>query len=521
MLLRELLKDEKELQGQVFDSKFYDYDIGEIKIDSRTVDVNDIFVAIKGFKVDASKFISGVAEAGVKIVLCDSKCESMPAILPENVLVLKSDNIKRLMGRLLNKLYPNKPEHIVAVTGTNGKTSVAELTKQCIAQLGFNSASIGSLGVKYIVDGEEGKIKYKHSLTNPDLIEFHKYLSMLKDKGVDYVITEATSQGMRNGRVEGVEFDVGGFTNITRDHIGKDITLHKDFEDYFQCKMMLYREFVKKGGYAVLNADIPEFERIAKIAKDEGQEILDYGFNAKAIKIKNIQATDYGQKIELEFFGKEAFEVRLGLIGKFQAYNICCVIGHLIALGFKDRLGEIDFMKVKSANGRGDLIAELKNGAKVFMDYPTTEDALRSTLNTFKEYQKDRGSNGRVIMLFGAGGDRDPKKRPGMGKIATDLADLAIITDDSPRTENPSKIREDIMKGCDASKAVNIGNTKPEETIEGRTRALKYAISILEKDDILVTNKGHETYIEINGVDEHYPERELIGQFVEERNKSL
>lgn len=521
MLLKELLNNEKDLQNQVFDSKFYDYDIGEIKIDSRAVDANDIFVAIKGFKVDASEFISGVTEAGVKIILCDSKCESIPSILPENVLVLKSDDVKGLMGRLLNKLYPNKPEHILAVTGTNGKTSVAELIKQCIAQLGFNSASIGSLGVKYIIDGKEGKIKYKHSLTNPDLIEFHKYLSMLKDKGVDYVVTEATSQGMRNGRVEGVEFDAGGFTNITRDHIGEDAALHKDFEDYFQCKMMLYRDFVKKGGHAILNADIPEFERISKIVKEEGQELLDYGFNAKAIKIKNIQATDYGQKIDLELFGKESIEIKLGLIGKFQAYNICCVIGHLISLGFKDRLSEIDFTKVKSANGRGDLIAELKNGAKVFMDYPTTEDALRSTLNTFKEYQKDRGSNGRVIILFGAGGDKDPKKRPSMGRIATDLADLAIVTEDSPRTENPSKIREDIMKGCDKSKAINIGNTKPEETIEGRTRALKYGISILEKDDILITNKGHETYIEINGVNEHYPERELIKQFVEGRNRVL
>ncbi|MDD2840776.1 MAG: UDP-N-acetylmuramyl-tripeptide synthetase, partial [Rickettsiales bacterium] len=443
--------------------------------------------------------------------------------LSNDILILQSKNIKELIGNLLNKLYPNKPKYILGVTGTNGKTSVAELTKQCIAQLGFNVASIGSLGVRYMLnDGTEGEKKYQHSLTNPDIIDFHKYLYELKtDKNIDYVVTEATSQGMRNGRIDGVELNVGAYTNITRDHIGDDPALHKNFDDYFDCKMLLFTKYLKKDGYAVLNADIPEFEKIAKIVEKEGQQILDYGFNAKAIKIKNIKSTNYGQDIILELFGKEELKIKLGIIGKIQAYNICCVVGNLIGLGLKDRLKEIDFMKIKSANGRGDLIAELKNGAKIFMDYPTTEDALRNTIKTFRDYQNDRGGKGRVIILFGAGGDKDPFKRPGMGKIATDLADLAIVTDDSPRTENSAKIRDDIMKGCDKSKAINIGNDKPNETIEGRTKALKYAISILVKDDILITNKGHETYIEINEKEEHYPERELIEKFTKERNKSL
>ncbi|HSQ97950.1 MAG TPA: UDP-N-acetylmuramoyl-L-alanyl-D-glutamate--2,6-diaminopimelate ligase [Rickettsiales bacterium] len=519
----DLIKDEKELTEQIKNNKFFNYEIDEIKVDSRHINPNDIFVAVKGYMVDASKFIPDVMKAGAKIILCDSDCEYIPTDLSDDVLVLKSKNLKELLGRLLNKLYPNKPKHILGVTGTNGKTSVAELTKQCIGQLGISVASIGSLGVRYILsDGTEGEVKYKHSLTNPDLIEFHKYLSWLKtEKNVDYVITEATSQGMRNGRLDGVEFDTGAYTNITRDHIGDSPSLHKTFDDYFDCKMLLFKKYLKKDGYAIINADVPEFDKVLKVAEKEGQKIFDYGFNAKAIKIKDIKSTNYGQDITLELFGKEEFKVKLGIIGKVQAYNICCVVGSLIGLGFKDRLKEVDFMKIKSANGRGDLIAELKNGAKIFLDYPTTEDALRSTIITFKEYQSGRGSKGRVIILFGAGGDRDPLKRPRMGKIATDLADLAIITEDSPRTENPAKIRKDIMEGCDKSKAINIGNDKVGETIEGRARALKYAISILEEDDILITNKGHETYIEINGKEEDYPEREFIKKFVEERNKIL
>lgn len=522
MLFIDLIKDEKELIEQIKNNKFYNCEIKELKIDSRIVSPNDIFIAVKGYKIDASDFIPNVIKAGVKIIICDNECVNIP-IVSDDILILLSKNIKELMGRLLNKLYPNKPKHILGVTGTNGKTSIAEITKQCIAQLGFNTASIGSLGVRYMMkNGTEGETKYKHSLTNPDLIDFHRYLSELKtEKNIDYVITEATSQGMRNGRIDGVELDVGAYTNITRDHIGDDPSLHKTFDDYFDCKMLLFKKYLKKNGYAVLNADVPEFEKVLKVVEKQGQKVLDYGFNAKAIKIKKAKSTNYGQDITLELFEKEEFKIKYGIIGKIQAYNICCVIGNLIGLGFKDRLKEIDFMKIKSANGRGDLIAELKNGAKIFMDYPTTEDALKNTITTFRDYQNDRGSKGRVIILFGAGGDRDPLKRPRMGKIATDLADLAIITEDSPRTESPAKVREDIISGCNKSKAINIGNDKPNETIEGRTRALKYAISILEKDDILITNKGHETYIEINGKDEHYPERELIKEFAEERNKTL
>lgn len=520
MLLKEILHNIVNLRQQITNEIFDDYEINEIKDSSEEIKAGDLFVAVKGLKVDASKFIPNAIKAGSKVILCEDTCQFIPRGVPSDILILKSSEIKEDLGKILSNFYPNKPEHIIGVTGTNGKTTVAELTRQCLHQLGCKAASIGSLGVIYNLNGKEERFQYKHSLTNPALIEFHKYLSELKSKGIEYIVTEATSQGMRNGRINGIQLDTGSFTNITHDHIGNDASLHKDFEDYFRCKMMLYTKYTKKGGYAVFNANIPQYNDIRNIALENELQIVDYGHNADFIQIKDIKATDYGQDIFLKL-SKEEIKIELGIIGKFQVHNICCVIGNLISLGFEDRIKELDFRKIHSATGRGDFIAELKNGAKIFIDYPTTEDALKNTIDTFREYQNDRGSDGRVIILFGAGGDRDPNKRPKMGKIATDLADLAIVTEDSPRTEAPSQIRNDIMKGCDPKKAISIGNDAPKETVEGRIRALRYAISILEKDDILITNKGHETYIEINGINESYPEKELIQKFVIEHNKDL
>jgi UDP-N-acetylmuramoyl-L-alanyl-D-glutamate--2,6-diaminopimelate ligase len=518
MLLKDLLKDEdgllkdaREAEGAEV-GKFLNIKIKEIKNDSRAVEAGDLFFAIKGYNVDGAKFIGDVIGKDVRVVICH-KDSDVVEYDKSKVLVLRTGEQKALLGRMLNRMYPKLPKYIVGVTGTNGKTTVVELTRQAIAQLGINVATIGSLGVTYVVDGKEKKISYKHDLTNPDLIELYKYLDLLKRDGVDYVVMEASSQGMRNGRMEGLLLDAGAFTNISRDHIGISAELHKDKEDYFNWKMFLFEELVKKNGYAVVNADVSEYDMVAKIAKRRRQKVLDYGINGKAIKIKSAISSKVGQDVEIEFGAGGNLKFKTNLIGEFQVSNLCAVIGFLIALGFRDRLEEVNFEELNAPKGRAELMGTLPNGAKIYMDYPSTEDALKNTIVAFKKFQKTV-SGGRVIILFGAGGDRDPAKRSKMGKVATDFADLVIVTEDSPRSENPAKIRADIMAGCDKSKAVNIGNEKEGETVEGRIRAVEYAMSVLEKNDILITNKGHERHILINNIDAHYDEEKLLKDLI-------
>jgi len=495
-------------------SKFKDFKISGAELDSRVVEKNEIFFALKGFKLDGAKFIPDVIKKGVKVIVCD-KDSNIKEYQSDNVLILQTEDSRKLLGEVLKKLYPHNIK-IVGVTGTNGKTTVTEVSRQAITQLGINAGSIGSLGVTYTIHGEDFHIPYEHDLTNPSLVDFYKYLTILNSKGVEYVITEATSQGMRSRRLEGLEFESGAFTNITRDHIGDKPELHKNKEDYFNWKMFLFKNIVKKNGYAIINTDIPEFNQIKEIINNTGQKLLDYGFKAKEIKIKSRKPNSTGQTIKLEFSNKETLTLKTKFIGKFQASNIACIVGILISLGFKNRLKEIDFEKLSAPKGRAELMGILPNDARVYMDYPTTADALKNSIITFKDYQKAI-NGGRVIILYGAGGDRDPLKRPKMGKVSTDYADLAIITEDSPRTENPAKIREDIMAGCDKSKAVNIGNEKQGETIEGRTRAVKYAIDILEKNDILITNKGHERHITIGSEDVHYDEEKLLKNLIKKK----
>ena len=514
MLLKDLLKGEARLLDNAGVDRFLDVEIKEIKNDSRAVESGDLFFAVKGYKVDGAKFIPNVIAKGVKVIICHKDSE-VGEYDSDKVLVLRTDEQKELLGRMLNRMYPDLPEHIVAVTGTNGKTTVAELARQAFALCGENAASIGSLGVTYVVDGVEKKIVYKHDLTNPDLVELYKYLDFLKKAGVNYVSMEASSQGMRNGRMEGLVLDAGAFTNITRDHIGDDGILHPDEEDYFQWKMFLFRGLVRKGGYAVLNADVPKYEMVRKVAEESGKKVLSYGYVGENIKIVKAVPSMAGQDVELLVNGNK-LSFKTSLIGKFQVGNLCAVIGFLISLGFEGKIKNLDFEKLSAPKGRAELMGALPNGAKIYMDYPTTEDALKNSIVTFKEYQKAVGG-GRVIILFGAGGDKDPTKRPKMGKVATDYADLAIVTEDSPRTENPAKIRDDIMAGCDKDKAVNIGNDKEGETIEGRTRAVEYAMSILEDNDILITNKGHERFIEVNGKDEPYDEEGLLKNWIKKK----
>jgi len=511
MKLRDLLKGENDILNKKDVKNFLNLEIGNIVNNSTEVKEGDLFIATKGFIVDAAKFIPDVIKKGVKVIICDNKSD-IPSYNKSEVLIIKSKNQKALLGRILNKKYPNLPKHLIGITGTNGKTTVASLTRQLISQLNINVASIGSLGVAYVVNGKEKHIEYKHDLTNPDLIELYKYLDLLKREGVDYAVMETSSQGMRNGRLEGLTFDIGIFTNITRDHIGNSPALHPDEEDYFQWKMYLFRKLVKKNGYAIINADVPEYKRVKLIALRNNKKILSYGFRNSDIQIKEIKMHKLGQEAEIKI-GKDILRLETKLIGDFQIGNIATAIGILIGLGFKKQISKLNFKKLKSPKGRADLMGKLPNGAKVYMDYPTTANALQNIIETFKKYQK-AVNGGRVIILFGAGGDRDPAKRPEMGKVATDFADLAIITEDSPRTENPSNIRSDIIKGCNPNKVVNIGNEKDYETVEGRTRAVEYAISILQENDILVTNKGHEKHILINGVDAHYDEEELLKKLI-------
>jgi UDP-N-acetylmuramoyl-L-alanyl-D-glutamate--2,6-diaminopimelate ligase len=464
----------------MFLNKIIDIDIKNIKItnidiDSRKITKGGLFFALKGVTTSGHNFIDNAIENGAAAVICHNHEENIE--FKNNIPIYKTPKIFDLLIKSLHQIYPKLPKNIFAVTGTNGKSSVCYFIFQLLDFLGLKSAFIGTLGINSNVK-ISGLIE--SSLTTADIITLYKNLNILANNGVENIALEASSIGVEQGRLRGVDIALGAFTNFTQDHLD----LHKSMENYFTAKMMLFNSLMKSNSLAILNSDIDEYDKITEICQKKNHQIFSYGKNGNFIKLLDAKSKKDVWNLRLEIFGK-IFECRIKEIANFQIYNILCALSCVISYHNLSQ-ERIEFLLQKlpeliSVEGRMQKVVTLENSAKIFIDYAHTPDAIENILTNSKKIPHNK-----LHILFGSGGDRDKIKRPLMGKIASRLADKIIITDDNPRFEDGGIIRSEIIAACDISKVTEIAD---------RREAIKYAVENLRDNDILlIAGKGHEKY---------------------------
>lgn len=436
-----------------------------ISADSRKVHRGNLFVAIAGVQTDGAVFIADAIQAGAVAILVDAAVELGDTEIP--VPVIRSENPRRALALLAARFYPRQPNTIVAVTGTAGKTSVANFTAQIFKSAGLRAASIGTLGV--IVDGQ---VNYG-GLTTPDPVALHKTLDKLAREGVNHCALEASSHGLDQHRLDGVRLTAGAFTNLGRDHMD----YHKTEEDYFNAKARLMNALLPKGAAFVANLEAPWGEKAAATADHSQLRVMRLGEDIKVLG-RAVESTKIGpvQVLKLSFFGQDK-ELRFPLPGDFQVDNALMAAGLAISCKLDPMAVLASIEKLKGVSGRLEPVDMQGVPGQVFVDYSHKPDALNSTLNAVKPYAKRL-----LIVVVGAGGDRDKGKRPLMGAVAQANANVVIVTDDNPRSEDPAQVRSEILAA--APGAIEIGD---------RQEAIQKAVSILTKDDVLVVaGKGHE-----------------------------
>jgi UDP-N-acetylmuramoyl-L-alanyl-D-glutamate--2,6-diaminopimelate ligase len=457
MKLSQLLADSATL-----DSHIGAVEIGRVTADSRTVKSGDVFFAMPGSKVDGTEFSGQAFAAGAAAVVG----ERAPAQVPPGGRFITVPNARRALALAAARLYPRQPGVIAAVTGTSGKTSVVAFTRQIWSALGRRAASIGTVGL--VTPDRE----VYGSLTTPDPIALHRTLSELADEGITHLALEASSHGLDQHRLDGVRVAAGGFTNLSRDHLD----YHPSVEAYLAAKRRLFSDLVGVGGSAVIDVDHPPASTMVKAAQTRGLKLMAVGRNGDGIRLVESAIDGFAQRLTLAHGGR-TFNIRLPLVGAFQVENAIVAAGLAIATGGEAAAVFASLASLKGAKGRLDLVGE-SNGAPIFVDYAHKPDALEKALAALRPYVKRR-----LVVVFGAGGNRDAGKRPLMGAIAARGADRVIITDDNPRNEEPARIRAAILKA--APGAIEIGD---------RRDAIRSAIAALASGDVLlIAGKGHET----------------------------
>ena len=436
-------------------------------IDHRKIATGTVFGAFQGAAFNGEDFIDDAVASGAIAVVARPEAQVVGAVH------LAADNPRHAFAHMAAKFFSPFPQHIAAVTGTNGKTSTAELTRQLWRMAGHNAASIGTLGITTASD------QTKTGLTTPDIVTFLSNMSGLAREGVSHAIFEASSHGLAQYRSEGVPVRIAAFTNLSRDHLD----YHHNMDDYFDAKMRLFDEVVSDDGTAVIWADDIWSDKAIARAKQRALRLITVGEKGESIRLVSRTPTQLGQTLELAIQG-EISKVKLPLIGAYQAANVLVAAGIVLASGgdVEDVLGHV--ARLQPVRGRLERAVITRSGAPVYVDYAHTPDGLRAAIAALRPHTK-----GKLITVFGAGGDRDKGKRPEMGAIAVEDSDIAIVADDNPRGEDPALIRDDIMQG--APGAHNIGD---------RRYAIAFAIEHAEPDDIvLIAGKGHEQGQEIAG----------------------
>ncbi|WP_235031191.1 UDP-N-acetylmuramoyl-L-alanyl-D-glutamate--2,6-diaminopimelate ligase [Geminicoccus flavidas] len=457
-----------------------DPEIRDLAVDSREVRPGSLFGALPGTRVDGSTFVDQAIAAGAVAVLGGPPLAGRTL----DVSVLAAPDPAAALARLAARFFGRQPAIVAAVTGTNGKTSVASFTRQLWALSGHKSASIGTLGVQSTTGDLPG------NLTTPDVLTLQRLAAELAGSGVERLVIEASSHGLEQRRVDGLRITAAAFTNLTRDHLDH----HGDMAAYLAAKRRLFAEVLAPDGIAVLNADMPEFPALAAVCAQRGIRVIDYGHSARVLRLVEQRPEPGGQGLVLALSGQE-FRVASSLVGGFQAENLLAAVGLWQATG-GDPIDAVRLIpQVVGAPGRMQLVGATPGGAAVYVDYAHTPDALEKALAAARPHVQ-----GRLFVVFGCGGDRDPGKRPLMGRVAAERADVAIVTDDNPRGEDPAAIRAAALKGMPAG-AREIGD---------RALAIRTAVSELRPGDLLlIAGKGHERGQTIRGVTHPFDDAEV------------
>ncbi|KAA1058253.1 UDP-N-acetylmuramoylalanyl-D-glutamate--2,6-diaminopimelate ligase [Azospirillum argentinense] len=431
--------------------------------DSRAVRPGFVFAALPGAKADGRAFIADALAKGAVAVVAPIGT-ALPA--GSAATLVADEQPRRLFARLAAAFHGRQPDTVVAVTGTNGKTSTVQFARQMWELMGLKAASLGTLGLIGPGLDDYG------GMTTPDPVSLHRDLAAVKDKGIEHLAMEASSHGLEQFRLDGVVLKAAGFTNLTRDHLD----YHGTMEAYLQAKAMLFGRVLLDGGTAVLNADSGTFAELAGICSQRGHRVFGYGLAGREIRVNGVEPLAHGQRLDLTVLGR-GITVDLPLAGRFQAWNVLCALGLVIGSGADRDEALATLTRLEGVPGRLQHVATHPCGAAVYVDFAHTPDALETVLLALKQHARNR-----LIAVFGCGGDRDRGKRPVMGELAGRLADRAIVTDDNPRTEVPAAIRKEVLAGHPAL-----------EEIGDRREAIRAAVRSLRPGDVLViAGKGHE-----------------------------
>ena len=441
-----------------------DTDIVGLTCDSRLVEPGFLFAALAGARADGRAFIPEAMARGAAAVLAPpgTRIETREPPVP----LLVDDNPRRRFALMAARFFASQPPTVAAVTGTNGKTSVVSFLRQVWTRLGRQAAGLGTLGIA------APGLEVAGSLTTPDPVELHRILADLAGRGVECLAMEASSHGLAQHRLDGVRVAAGAFTNLSRDHLD----YHGSMESYLEAKTRLFSDIMGAGGVAVVNADAPYGEAVRAVCAARGHRIITYGARGEDIRLEDAAPLPEGQRLRLTVMGR-AHTVTLPLVGAFQAENALCALGLALACGEDAERAVAALEGLDGAPGRVQRIAGHPGGAAVFVDYAHTPDALASVLGALRPHAR-----GRLFVVFGCGGDRDPGKRPQMGRTACALADVVIVTDDNPRGEDAARIRRQILAACEGAR-----------DIADRRQAIAAAVAELRPGDLLVVaGKGHE-----------------------------
>jgi UDP-N-acetylmuramoyl-L-alanyl-D-glutamate--2,6-diaminopimelate ligase len=458
-----------------------DPDITAVSSDSREVTPGALFAALAGVKTDGAKFIAMAAEKGAAAVLAHP---SARGAIPDGVAAILDANPRSRLAQIAARFHGACPQVVAAVTGTNGKTSVANFLRQIWGFGGAQSASLGTVGAMT----PQGLLELKH--TTPDPVILHGMLARIAGMGVTHAALEASSHGLDQNRLDGLRVQAAGFTNLSRDHLD----YHPNFEEYRFAKFRLFAEVLPPSGTAVINAESAEADALVSLAEARGQRVMLVGLASSDLALLQRAPTGQGQNLRVRYEGR-TYDIALPLAGAFQASNILVAAGLALATGAKPDAVFGALHRIEGAPGRLEKVGVHPLGGAIYVDYAHTPDAIETALAALRPHTK-----GKLMIAIGCGGDRDPGKRPLMGAAAS-KADLVIVTDDNPRSEDPAAIRRAALAGV----------TAPAKEIGDRAEAIRYGINHLGAHDVfVVAGKGHETGQTIGGVTHHFNDAEEV-----------
>jgi UDP-N-acetylmuramoyl-L-alanyl-D-glutamate--2,6-diaminopimelate ligase len=449
-----------------------------ISADSRAIAAGEAFFALPGTRAHGNVFAAQAAARGAAAIITDTRLDSDPGIP-----VVVVEDVRAGFARAASRLSP-QPKVAVAVTGTNGKTSIASFVRQIWAENGWKAASLGTLGI----DRGDGNIE-AGALTTPDSLTLHQGLAALKAEGFDHVSLEASSHGLDQRRLDGMRFDAVAYTNLSRDHLD----YHASMEAYRDAKLRLFKDLLKPGGAAVVNVDDAMHPAFLFAALDGGARLMTVGREGAFIEISGVEREGYGQRVTGRLVG-EPISFYLPLTGAFQVSNAVVAVALAIATDVPADTALRALESLKGAKGRLELVGQ-HNGAAIFIDYSHKPVALETALAALRPYAQNR-----LSVVFGCGGDRDKGKRPMMGAIAVQNADQVIVTDDNPRTEEAATIRAEVLAGAPGAREIG-----------GRGEAIAQAVAELQPGDVLlIAGKGHEDYQIIGTTKHHFSDHEQV-----------